>query len=92
VRGLLPESESVVSKDVTPLPTHVLAWTHDIAGKFRRHRAGDPFSQAFHGRVVRPEEQLVEYVLRALAEGACPATAAVLEEVDYLRAGMRTTT
>ncbi len=78
-----------MSKDTTALPDHVLAWAHDIAGKFRKHQAGDPFSQAVNGRVLRPEEQLVEYVLKALAEGGCPATASVLEEVDYLRAGMR---
>jgi hypothetical protein len=77
---------------VTEMPTHVTAWARDVAALFRRHKARDPFSVSFHGRVIEPEEQLVEYVIAALARGGCPATAAVLEEVDRLRAGMRETT
>lgn len=68
------------------LPTEVRAWAHDIADKFRKRQAKDPLSFSLNGQVVRPEEQLVEFVIRALAEGGCPATAAVLEEVDRIRA------
>lgn len=73
---------------MTALPGHVTAWAHDVANRFRRHQAGDPFSRSRNGRVVTPEEQCVEYVLAALAQGGCPATAAVLEEIDRRRAGL----
>lgn len=71
------------------LPANVTAWAYDVADAFRKRQARDPLSWALNGRVLTPEQQCVEYVLKALTEGGCPATASVLEYVDRRRAGMR---
>lgn len=68
------------------LPAHVRTWAHGVADRFRKQQAADPWGVSLNGRVIRPEEQLVEFALRALTEGGCPATAGVLEEVDRIRA------
>ncbi len=60
------------------------AWCADVATKLRTHQRGNRFT------VADPERDAVQFVLKALTEGACPATAAVLEHVDRLRAGMET--
>lgn len=72
---------------MTALPANVLAWAHRIADEFRTHQARQPFSRSVNGHVVTPEQEMAEYMIRGLAEGGCPATAAVLEFVDRRRAG-----
>ncbi len=56
------------------------AWCADVATKLRTHQRTNRFT------VVDPEWDAVWFVLRALAEGGCPATAAVLEDIDRIRA------
>lgn len=57
-------------------------WIHSTADRLRHHQRTVRYSQR------DPEAEAVEFVLAALAEAGCPATAAVLEEVDRRRAGM----
>ncbi len=56
------------------------AWVRDVAYRLRIHQSANRYT------VADPEQEAVRFVLRALAEGGCPATAAVLEHVDRIRA------
>lgn len=76
---------------MTALHAQVTAWAHRIAGQFRTHQAGQPFSRSRNGHAVTPEQEMAEYLIRGLIEGACPATASVLEFIDRRRAGMEET-
>ncbi len=58
------------------------AWCAKTAAGLRTHQRTNRYTS------VDPEQEAVQYVLKALAEGGCPATAAVLENIDRQRAGM----
>jgi hypothetical protein len=58
-------------------------WIRDVAARLRTHQLANRFSPH------TPEQEAVRFVLKALAEGGCPATAAVLESIDRQRAGLK---
>ncbi len=60
----------------------ITAWAERVADEFRK---AEP-ARRYTG--TNPERALVLQTLQALAEGGCPATAAVLDHIDRLRAGM----
>ncbi len=59
------------------------SWIRDVAARLAVHQQTNRFSPH------TPEQEAVRFVLKALAEGACPATAAVLEGIDRQRASMK---
>lgn len=61
----------------------IAAWCAEVAAQLRVHQRGNRYT------VADPEQEAVRFVLKALAEGGGPATAAVLEEVDRMRASTK---
>lgn len=47
-----------------------------------------PVEHAYTDLRQERDPALVRYVLKALAEGGCPATAAILEHIDQARASV----
>ncbi len=56
------------------------SWIRDVATRLCAYQRANRYTS------TNPEAEAVQFVLRALAEGGCPATAAVLEHVDRIRA------
>jgi hypothetical protein len=60
-------------------------WCAEVAAEFRTHQRTNPFNP------LTPEEECVRYVLAALTEGGCPATASVLQSINRIRAAREAT-
>ncbi len=63
--------------------TAVEAWVRDTAAALLAHQRRNLASKD------SPEVEAVQFVVKALAEGGRPATAAVLESIDFHRAVTR---
>lgn len=69
---------------MTALDEVVTDWVGDLVTAFRTAE------HAYTDLHAERDPALVRYVLKALAEGGCPATASVLEDIDRARASVMT--
>jgi len=65
------------------LPDFVTTWVNTQVAAFRTYE----HASVHDGRQPR-DNALAEWILQALAEGGCPATATIIDWVDRLNAGM----